>query len=90
MEQETMSKVIQILEEMASNAALTNKEQVKAILVDAEITECQKKAIEAKNIDTLTETIHDLPVIKCFPIVVADDEDEAQENTIENKTAINF
>jgi len=85
-----MSKVIQVLAAMASDASLTNAEQVTTMLLDADITETEMKAIEAKDLDTLTETLHDLPIIKCFPMVVADDEDNEQVITIVNKKTVNF
>lgn len=85
-----MSKVIQVLAAMASDASLTNAEQVTTMLLDADITETEMKAIEAKDLDTLTETVHDLPIIKCFPLVVADDEDNEQVITIVNKKTVNF
>ncbi|PKH88855.1 hypothetical protein [Colwellia sp. Bg11-28] len=72
-----MSKVIKVLEKMASDASLISKADVSTMLIDTEITERQKLAIEARDLDTLTETIHDLPIIKCIPIVPAEDDDEA-------------
>lgn len=86
---EKMSRIIQVLEIMASDASLTDNEHVKAMLVDADITESQKLAIEAKDLDTLTETIHDLPEIKCLPIVPAEDDEDETENQDKLITAIN-
>lgn len=80
-----MSKVIQVLAKMASDASLTNNDNITTRLIDAEITESQKQAIEAKDLDTLTETIHDLPIIKCVPLVPAED-DDAEEEEKENDT----
>lgn len=80
-----MSKVIQVLAEMANDASLTNEDQVMTMLVDAEITDKQKQAIEAKDLDTLTETIHDLPIIKCVPLVPAEDDDAEDEEKEEEK-----
>jgi len=74
-----MSKVIQVLAAMANDASLTNADQVTTMLVDADITEAGMKAIEAKDLDTLTEIIHDLPIIKCVPLIPAEDDDAEEE-----------
>ena len=85
-----MSNAVQVLARMASDASLINDKSIAVMLNNSDIAEEQKQAISSKDIDTLTETIHNLPVIKCVPLVVADDEDDGQVITIVNKTAVNF
>ncbi len=83
-----MNNVVQVLTQLANNAALVTKEEVVQFLASTELTTQQKTAIAAQDIDTLVETMHDLPVIKCFPVVVADD-DEEEIITITNKHVAN-
>ena len=58
-----MSKVIQVLETMASNASLVSEEDINTFLTTAEINTEQQQAITAKNVEQLAETIADLPKI---------------------------
>lgn len=83
-----MNNVVQVLTQLANNAALVTKEEVEQFLANTELSTQQKTAITAHDIDTLVETVHDLPVIKCLPILVADD-DEEEIITITNKYAAN-
>jgi len=83
-----MSKVIQVLTQMASDATLINPELLTKMLFAAEISQKQQQAIIAKDIDALTDAIHDLPVIRCVPILIPDDEE--QVITIVSQTAVNF
>lgn len=90
-----MSKIIQVLETMAADAALVNKENSSIFLTTAEISIEQQQAITEKNAEQLAETISDLPEIISFsqvgPIPIEDDvPEEFQENMVENKTAMNF
>ncbi len=83
-----MNQVVQVLTQLANTATLVTREEVAQFLASTELTIQQKTAIASQDIDTLVETVHDLPVIKCIPIVVADD-DEEQIITITNKQAAN-
>ncbi|QBG35832.1 hypothetical protein [Litorilituus sediminis] len=83
-----MNNVVQVLTQLANNAALITKEEVTQFLASTELSTQQKSAIAAHDIDTLVETVHDLPVIKCFPVLVADD-DEEEIITITNKHVAN-
>ena len=84
-----MSKVIQVLVEMANDASLTNEDQVTTLLVDADITESQKQAIEAKDLDILIETMPDLSEIKCLPVFPAEDDEEDEEDEEEDTESTN-
>jgi hypothetical protein len=79
-----MSKVIQVLANMASNASLINESNVTTMLIDAGITESQKMAIEAKDLDMLIEKMPDLSEIKCLPVIPAEDEEGNEEEEKEN------
>ncbi|QBG35833.1 hypothetical protein [Litorilituus sediminis] len=83
-----MNQVVQVLTQLANNATLVTKEEVAHFLTNSELSTQQKTAIAAHNINTLVETVHDLPVIKCVPIIVSDD-DEEQIITISNKHVAN-
>ena len=85
-----MSKVISVLEKMASDATMNNESAIADLVVNSDMNEGQQQAIIANDIEALVENTANLPEIKCFLIVVADDEDEEQANTVENKTAVNF
>lgn len=83
-----MSKVVQVLAQMASDATLIKPEFLAKMLAEAGISEAQQQAIIAKDIDALTVTIHDLPAIRCIPILIP--EDEEQVTTIVNQAVVNF
>ena len=84
-----MSNVVEVLMEMASNAEMGNKQSLDAMLASANITEAQEFALKAHNMDSLKGTIHDLPEIKCIPILLP--EDNYEEITIVvNSEVANF
>ncbi|PKH88854.1 hypothetical protein [Colwellia sp. Bg11-28] len=83
-----MSKVIQVLAQIASDALLINQDSLTKMLLLAEISQNQKESMIAMDIDALTDSIHDLPDIKCFPIVIP--EDEEHKTSIINQHLINF
>jgi len=83
-----MSNAVQLLAKMASDARLINPELLTQMLAEAGISQVQQQAIIAKDIDALTDTIHDLPVIRCIPILIP--EDEEQESYIFNKVTVNY
>ena len=83
-----MSKVIQVLAQIASDARLIKPEFLSEMLAEAGISQAQQQAIITKDIDALTDTIHDLPVIRCVPIFIP--EDEERVTTINNQAVVNF
>lgn len=85
-----MSNVIEVLMEMASNAEMGNKQSLDAMLASANITEAQELALKTNNIDSLKETIYDLPEIRCYPILLPEDQNEEAIITLINKVAANF
>ncbi len=69
-----MNKVVELLAQMGSSTSFESLSSYIEML-----SEEQKLAIEAKDLDTLIETMPNLPDIKCVPILPADDEDEEKE-----------
>ena len=86
-----MSKVISVLEKMASDATMNNVSAIADLVVNSDMNEGQQQAIIANDVEALVESTAEILKIKFFiPLAVADDEDEEQANTVENKTAVNF
>jgi hypothetical protein len=82
-----MSKVISVLEKMASDAAMNSEAAIAELVSTSDINDGQQQAIIAKDADQLAENTHDLPKIRAFvPIVPAeDDEPEESDKTNDNK-----
>ena len=75
-----MSKVISVLEKMASDATLINEENIISLLAEADISIEQQQAIEAKSTELLVEATDDISKIRfIIPIIPAED-DEPEEN----------
>ena len=85
-----MSKVMEVLAEMASNAAMNNQTSLNDMLASANLTEAQDLAIKTNNMDSLREAVYDLPEIKCFPLLVPKDKDEEEENNLKQEIVANF
>ncbi len=92
-----MSKVIQVLEKLASDAALVNENAMTTMLSDANINESQKQAILDKDIEQLSITISDFPQIRGIaPLSPAEehepetDEEESKTTDSELKTAASY
>ncbi|ALO33641.1 hypothetical protein CMT41_02095 [Colwellia sp. MT41] len=73
-----MNKVIEVLIQMASDSSLSNDRALTSMLVTTDLTESQVFAISSKNIERLAETIYDLPMIKCVPLMVPEDGNEME------------
>lgn len=84
-----MSKVIQVLAQMASDSSLQNEQAVEALLTTAEINAEQSEAIINQDAISLERQLDICPDIFCvlFP---AEDGEEPSENEEESDTAINF
>ena len=85
-----MSKVISVLEKMASDATMNNVSAIADLVVNSDMNEGQQQAIIANDVEALVESTADLTEIHSVFLIIADDEDEEQANTVENKTAVNF
>ena len=86
-----MSKVISVLEKMASDAAMTNESAIADLVVNSNISDGQQKAIIAHDVEALVESTINLPEVKCFILVPAEDDEpvKEEENTDEQAIAIN-
>jgi hypothetical protein len=84
-----MSKVIEVLMQMAGNAEMSNTKSLAEMLSNASLTKNQECAIQAKDMDALKEATYDLPEIRCFPILLPDDKSE-ELSTVVKKTVVNF
>ncbi|PKG83187.1 hypothetical protein CXF85_11685 [Colwellia sp. 75C3] len=85
-----MSNVIEVLVKMASDSSLNNDNAVSKMLVIADLTEYQLSAISSKNTAHLAETIYDLPMIKCVPLMVPEESNEIEIVTCIKTFATNF
>jgi len=84
-----MSKIIEVLMQMAGNAEMSNATSLTEMLTNANITKTQEFAIHAKDMDALKAATYDLPEIRCYPILLPDDKSE-EVSTVINKTVVNF
>jgi hypothetical protein len=91
-----MSKVISVLEKMASDAAMNSENAISDLVATSDINEGQAQAIEANDVEGLVESTQSLPNIKSvFPLIPAEDdepEEDDQEDTDTNgqlATAVN-
>lgn len=75
-----MSKIIQVLETMATDAALVNEESMTTFLNTAEISIEQQQALTDKNTGQLAKTVSDLPEIISYFQVLPEENDEQNED----------
>jgi hypothetical protein len=75
-----MSKVIQVLAEMASDSNLQNDAAIDALLISNEINSEQSTAIITKNITSLERQLDICPDFVCMVVPAEDDENETQED----------
>ncbi len=80
-----MSKVIQVLAEMGSNAGLQNEQAIESFVTSAEINVEQSEAIMAKDVVSLERQLNVYRDIVCF-LVPAEDDEPVQEENDEEKT----
>jgi hypothetical protein len=84
-----MSKVIQVLAEMANNAECQSDAAIEALVTAANLNATTTEAILAKDVTSLERQLDVCPDIVCL-VVVADDDDEEAVSTVTNKTVVNF
>lgn len=83
-----MSKIIQVLETMASDAALVNEESISSFLTTADVTTEQQQAITTKNTERLAETVGDLPeIIAHVQVLPAEDDEQNEEEDDDNRSS---
>ena len=78
-----MSKVIQVLAQMASDSSLQNNESIDALLVSTDINAEQSDAIIARDVISLERQLDICPDIYCLLFPAEDD--EAESNTEEEQ-----
>lgn len=74
-----MTKIIDVLEQIGSDASLNN-DNINNFVMTADISDNQKKAILARDAKYLATTISDLPEIKCFAVLPAENDDQEDDN----------
>jgi uncharacterized protein YejL (UPF0352 family) len=79
-----MSKIIKVLEKMASDASLVKEENITTFLANADINADQQQAITVKNSEQLAETISDLPKIISFSQVLPVEDNDPDEDIQED------
>ncbi len=79
-----MSKVISVLEKMASDATMNGESAIADLVSTSDINEDQQQAIIENDVEKLTKLISNLPIIRSvFPLIPAEDdepEDDVQED----------
>lgn len=89
-----MSKVIQVLADLASNVSLQNEQAIKSLLATAEINPEQSEAIITKDVTSLERQLDICPDIVCTFFPAEDDapeEEKEEENTDgEIKSVVNL
>lgn len=89
-----MNKVINVLATMANIPSTATKNEIIALLENAEISTEQKKAILAQDSERLATTITNFPISMCSVVHPAEDEEEQQSQdeseSKETKSTRNF
>jgi len=86
-----MSKVISVLEKMASDAAMNDDSVVAELVATCDINDGQMQAIMANDVEALVESTQDLPVIKSVvPIIPAEDDEDDEDAETNNKKSANI
>jgi hypothetical protein len=83
----TMSKIISVLEKMACDSTIISESSIADLVVSSNINDGQQQAIITKNVEALVESTTNLPEVKCFLVIPAEDDDqEQQEEPDDTKT----
>ncbi|KGJ89692.1 hypothetical protein [Colwellia psychrerythraea] len=81
-----MNKVIQVLEQMASDSSLQNKTDIETLLTTAKIKTGQSEAIIAKNVVSLERQLDICPDIICFLVPAEDDDKDSETDEDQART----
>jgi len=81
-----MSKVITVLEKMASDAAMNSEAAIAELVSTSDINDGQQQAINANDVDGLVKSTNDLPKVDCFLIIPAEDEEQEQQDEKESES----
>jgi hypothetical protein len=86
-----MTKTIQVLAQMASDASLQTEQAIEQLLSTAKVNAEQAEAIINKDITTLERQLDVRPDIVCFVAPAEDDDNEKDDSTEEtNQSVIGF
>ncbi len=89
-----MSKVIQVLAQMANRADLQSEQALETFLSTTEINAEQNEAIITKNVTSLERQLDICPDIVCILLPAEDDAEEsdspAEDEPENNQSIINF
>ena len=83
-----MSKVIQVLAQMASDSSLQNKIAVEALLTIEEINAEQSAAIITQDVTSLERQLDICPDIVCIFAPAKDDDSEEEKEEEEDDNAV--
>ena len=76
-----MSKVITVLEKMASDALINNDKSIDDLVASIGINNVQQQAIKNNDAEALAQNSGVLPEIKCFALLPAEDDEEPKEES---------
>ena len=83
-----MSKVIQVLAQMASDSSLQSSESIEALLVSTDINAEQNEAIITKDVASLERQLDICPDVYCMLFPAEDDEAETNDDKDEDDIKI--
>ena len=81
-----MTKVIEVLAQMASNANLQSEQAIESFVTSTEINADQSSAIIANDVLSLERQLNVYRDIVCFLVPAEDDEPNNEEESDEDKT----
>ena len=81
-----MSKVIQVLEQMASDASLQSEQAIEELLATTAVNAEQVEAIINKDVISLERQLDVRPDIVCFVAPAEDEDEEKDDKDDENST----
>ncbi|PKG83191.1 hypothetical protein CXF85_11705 [Colwellia sp. 75C3] len=82
-----MSKVITVLEKMASDAALNSEDAIADLVATSDINDGQMQAIVANDVEALVENTDEISKIKFFiPIIPAEDDEPEESDKTNDST----
>ncbi len=85
-----MSKIISVLEKMASDAAISGESAIADLVATSDINDGQMQAIKANDVEALVESTSNLPSIKSFIIIPAEDDDKPEQEEDADKEVNNI
>ena len=80
-----MSKVIQVLETMANNATVVNKESITALLANTDLNDAQQQAITNSDVEALFHSTDEISKIQLITPLSPAEDDEPDEHEHEHE-----